>query len=61
MTISGIIRLKSIGVKNIYMNKCPSTLINPSVFKTFTKAYKIKTTTKANEDLNEIRKNKSTQ
>jgi hydroxylamine reductase len=61
MTLSGIIRLKTLGVKNIFMNKCPSTLINPSVYKTFTENYKIKTLTNATKDLKEIRKNKNTQ
>jgi hydroxylamine reductase len=61
MTLSGIIRLKSLGVKHIYMNKCPSTLINPSVYKTFTEHYKIKTLSNSTKDLKEIRSKKSTQ
>jgi hydroxylamine reductase len=55
MTISGIITLKNLGCKNIYMAKCLPTLINPSVFETFSKKYSIKTTTSPKKDLQAIR------
>ena len=32
MTISNIIKLKSVGAENIYMAKCSPTLVNPAVF-----------------------------
>ncbi len=61
MTISSIITLKTLDAKNIYMIKCPPTLVNPSVFDTFTSKYGLQTTSKVNEDLAKIRQNKSTQ
>lgn len=61
MTISNIVKLKNVGVKNIYMAKCSPTLVNPSVFDTFSKKYDIKITSDVIHDLSEIRNEKSTQ
>jgi hydroxylamine reductase (hybrid-cluster protein) len=55
MTISGIVTLKNFGCKNIYMTKCSPTLINPSVFSTFSKKYSIRTTNDPQKDLEKIR------
>lgn len=61
MTISSIVTLSSLEAKNIYMAQCPPTLVNPSVYETFNKTFKINTTTTAKEDLHKIRTEKSTQ
>ena len=61
MTISSIVTLSSLEAKNIYMAQCPPTLVNPSVYETFNKTFKINTTTTAKEDLQKIRNEKSTQ
>lgn len=61
MTISSIVTLSSLEAKNIYMAQCPPTLVNPSVYETFNKTFKINTTTTAKEDLQRIRNEKSTQ
>ncbi len=61
MSISSIIMLKDMLVKNIYMAECAPTLVNPSVYNTLSRRYKITTTTTAGEDLIKMRKNKSTQ
>ena len=55
ITISNIVFLKSHGVKNIYLAQCVPTLINPSVFSTFKKEYKINITTSVKKDLATIR------
>ncbi len=60
MTISNIIILKNKDAKNIHMAKCQPTIINPSVFETFSNTYSIKTTTNPENDLNLIRKQKDT-
>ena len=41
-TISNLLYLKEIGIKNIYMCKCPSTLINPILMKTLQETFDIK-------------------
>lgn len=60
MTISNIVMLKNKEVQNILMAKCQPTIVNPSVFETFSKTYSIKTTTNPENDLNLIRKQKDT-
>ena len=61
MTISSIITLKAYNATNLYLAKCPPTLINPSVHKTLSQTFGIKTTTNAIKDLELIRNEKSTQ
>ncbi len=55
MTISSIVTLKDNNAKNIYMAKCPPTLVNPSVYETLIKKYNIHTTSSADKDLQKIR------
>lgn len=55
MTISSIVTLKDHNAKNIYMAKCPPTLVNPAVYETLSKKYNIHTTTTVNQDLQNIR------
>lgn len=57
MSISNTITLNEMDARNIYMAKCPPTLINPSVLETLAKKYKIKFTTNAKNDLKNIRQN----
>ncbi|MDD3435749.1 MAG: hypothetical protein PHC64_01205 [Candidatus Gastranaerophilales bacterium] len=52
-TISNLLYLKHIGIKNIYMCKCPTTLITPSIIKTLTNTFGIKEITAPQKDLNE--------
>ena len=56
ITISNIIFLRGINAKNIYLAQCIPTLINPSVFATFKKEYKINVTSTVRKDLLQIRK-----
>lgn len=58
-SISGVIKLKNIGVKNIYIASCSPKVINPSVFETFMDKYDIKVSSNPLEDLKQIRKNTS--
>lgn len=55
--ISGVIYLKGLGVKNIYVSHCSPRLINPSVFDTLVKKYDLNYTANPLNDLNNIRKN----
>lgn len=41
-TLAALLHLKQIGIKNIYMCKCPSSLINPAIIKTMQDIYDIK-------------------
>ena len=56
MSISGVIALKSLGAKKVYMAQCPPTTINPSVYKTFSNLYNIQTTETVASDLKNLRK-----
>ena len=56
ITISNIIFLRGLNTKNIYLAQCTPTLINPSVFATFKKEYKINVTSSPRKDLLQIRK-----
>ena len=58
-SISGIIKLKNIGAKNIYIATCSPKVINPSVFQTFINKYNVKVSSNPQEDLKQIRKNTS--
>lgn len=61
MTIANIINLKEHKAQNVYLTKCPATLINPAVSKTLSKEYKIKEITDITSDLSNIRKKEDTQ
>lgn len=50
-TISNLLYLKHIGIKNIYMCKCPQSLINPSLLKTLQETFNIKEMSTPEEDL----------
>lgn len=54
--ISGIIYLKGIGAKDVYLPACSPRLINPSVLATFNKVYKVNKTTFSSDNLNSIRR-----
>lgn len=55
MSISNIILLKNNNAQNVYMATCSPTLVNPSVFSTLKKEYKINETTTPENDLYKIR------
>lgn len=59
-TISNLLYLKHAGIKNIFMCKCPTNLLNPSIIKTLQDAFDIKEISDPQSDLNYIlnRKNK---
>lgn len=52
-TIANLLYLKHIGIKNIYMNKCPSTLISPSIIKTLQEIFEIKEFSNPQKDIKE--------
>jgi hydroxylamine reductase len=53
-TISHLLYLKHIGIKSLYMCKCPPHLINPSLVKTLQEAFDIKEMTDPQTDFNKI-------
>lgn len=55
-TISNLLYLKHIGIKNVYMCKCPPTLINPVIIETLQESFDIKELSTAKEDLERILK-----
>ena len=61
ITISNLITLKNHQAKNIYITRCPATLLNPSAFKTLSNEYNIKVITDITSDLSNIRKKEDTQ
>lgn len=50
-TISNLLYLKEIGIKNVYMCKCSPTLINPTLVKALQETFGIKEITDAQRDL----------
>ena len=56
MSISGVITIKNLDAKNIYMANCSPTVINPSVIKTFKDIYDIHLTDNPIYDLKKFRK-----
>lgn len=52
-TISNLLYLKHIGINSLYMCKCPSSLINPSIIKTLQETFGIKEITDPHHDMNE--------
>ncbi len=57
-SLSDILIHKEFGAKNIYMENCPSSILNPTAFENFTKEYNIKLTSDAFTDLKNIRTKK---
>ncbi len=57
-TISNLLYLKHIGVKNVYMCKCPSSLLNPSLINTLQKTFNIQEISQPQNDLDNILNNK---
>lgn len=55
-TISNLLYLKEIGIKNVYMCKCSPILINPSLVATLHETFEIKEMTDAKVDLEETLK-----
>jgi len=56
MSISSVIALKNLNVKNLYMAKCSPMIINPTVMETFTAIYDLNFTTMPTKDLISMRK-----
>lgn len=50
-TIAALLYLKHIGIKNVYMCKCPSILINPALMETLHEIYEIKKFSDARSDI----------
>lgn len=55
--IANLIYLKEIGIKNIYMCKCPTSLVNPALMSTLLETFDIKEATDPRIDLEETLKN----
>lgn len=55
-TISNLIYLKHLGIKNVFMCKCPQTLVSPSIIKTMQEIFDIKEMTDPQKDLEETLK-----
>lgn len=55
-TISNILNLKKLGVKNIFLSKCTPIMLNPTLTETLKKEYGIHSTTTAIDDLKFIEK-----
>lgn len=55
-TIVNLLCLKNIGIKNVYMCKCPPTLINPSIINTLQEIFGIKEFSNPQTDIEEILK-----
>lgn len=51
-TIASLLYLKDIGVKNVYVCKCPPMLINPALMETLQNTFEIKEFTDPRRDLN---------
>lgn len=52
-TISNLLYLKHLGIKNVYMCKCPPTLISPTLVKTLQEMFEIKELTDPKKNLDE--------
>lgn len=50
-TISNLLYLKQMGIKNVYMCKCPTNLLNPSLIKTLQETFDIKEISEPKIDL----------
>lgn len=53
-TISNLLYLKKFGIKNVYMGKCPPTLISPPLIQTLQETFDIKEFSEPEKDLDEI-------
>lgn len=56
-SIINLLYLKHIGIKNIYMCKCPPTLVTPSIMKTLQEIFEIKEFSEPKKDIEETLKN----
>ena len=56
-TISNLLYLRHSGIKNLYMCKCPPTLINPTLIKTLLTTFGIKEFSDPQKDFEEIKEN----
>lgn len=52
-TIANLLYLKEIGIKNVYMCKCPPTLVNPPLMETLQEIFKIKEFSDPEKELHE--------
>lgn len=52
-TISNLLYLKHLGIRNVYMCKCPPTLITPAIVNTLQEMFEIKEITNPKHDLDE--------
>lgn len=50
-TISNILNLKKLGVKNVFLSKCTPIMLNPILTQTLEKEFDIKPTTSASDDI----------
>lgn len=55
--IANLLYLKEIGIKNLYMTKCPPMLINPALIETLQEIFEIKEFTDPKKDFEEIMRN----
>lgn len=55
-TISNLLYLKYAGIKNLYMCKCPPTLISPGIMQTLQESFDIKEITDPKKDITEVLK-----
>lgn len=53
-TIPNLLYLKQIGIKNVYMCKCPTNLLNPSLVQTLQETFDIKEISEIHKDFAEI-------
>lgn len=55
-TISNLLYLKMGGIKNVYMSKCPPSLVNPALMETMQQLFEIKEISNPKEDLEDTLK-----
>ena len=55
-TISNVLNLKELGVKNVFLSKCTPIMLNPTLTNTLKTIYHIKPTTNASKDINILNK-----
>lgn len=58
-TISNLLYLKHIGIKNMYMCECPNSLLNPSLVKTLQATFDIKEISEVKHDYEQIMNNRN--
>lgn len=52
-TISNLLYLKHLGIKNVYISKCSASIMNPALLKTILDLYKVKEISDAKSDIEE--------